>query len=171
MKIVLTPVEMTPDIMQMLESKKLIIRMTPNRYKDSCCIYKTEEKYGSHMLISCKSNITEPLYFGTHPGPEEFILLGDNNAKPLYLVIATCTIDEFNQKVNAQTLSSADFLTLKVKFNDPEVSFFTMLPAAPHGEFIAKGEGEVSSFYVTESSDLGLCKTDMGLYSFDTSKC
>jgi len=171
MKIELIPTEMTPKIMQMLEDKKLIIRMTPNRYEKSCCVYKTDPKYGSHMLISVSVDITDPIYFGVHPGPEEFILVGDNNAKPLYLLMALCQLDEFNKKVKEQTLTSADFITLKMKFNDPFVSFFTMLPVAPHGEFVAKGQNAASSFYVTESSDLGCNKVDMGVYSFDTSKC
>jgi len=51
-----------------------------------------------------------------------------------------------------------------VTYNDPYVSFFTMLADVPHGEASADAEGRPPSFYVTEPCDMGIAFTDFGNY-------
>jgi len=67
-------------------------------------------------------------------------------------------------KVAAGIVSPADFVCLRVKWNDPEVSFFTMLADVPHGEAITAAEGRNPTFYVTESRDLPNDLFDLGGY-------
>ena len=57
-----------------------------------------------------------------------------------------------------------DFVCLRVKYNDPEVSFFVMLRDVPHGEAVADAPGRPASFYVTEPTDMGIDRTDFGEY-------
>lgn len=164
----LKPVEMTKEIMLDLENRKLIYRLCPNHDELSPgvgethakAIYECADKYGPHKLITVTVNRSELAGFGTHDDIEDFLLIGDPSTKPMYLVIALCMKDELEDKIEKGTVSEKDFVALKVKYNDPEVSFFSMLRNVPHGEAAAEGEGRPASFYVTESRDLGLDVTD-----------
>lgn len=170
--IFLEPVEMTRAVMVDLEERGLIIRLAPGSHQigakegETVCktIYHTDPSYGSHKLMYIEVNRTALPEFGTHPENEDFYLLGLPGNKPLYLVIALCLKDVLDDKIKSQTLTSADFITLKVKYNDPEVSFFTMLKDVPHGEAVGTGEGGPGTFYVTESTDLIDVDSDMGTY-------
>ncbi len=172
--IILRPVEMTKEVMNLLEAKGLIIRLCPGHHElktkvgdtDVVCIYSSAKEYGTHKLIGVTVNRTTMPFFGAHPDNEEFILLGDPAVKPMYLVIALCMKDELDMKIKTGTVSDEDFITLKVKYNDPEVSFFTMLKDVPHGECVAEVTGRPASFYVTESADIGIIITDMRGYEF-----
>ena len=168
--IMLKPIEMTPAAMRDLEQRGLIIRLAPgchelpaapgeSRWKE---IYSSAERHGPHMLITVSVNATEFLEFGTHADNEEFLLIGDPATRPLYLAIALCSQDELEAKAQDGTLSGDDFVCLRVAFNDPEVSFFTMLAGVPHGEAVGQDEGRPASFYVTEPRDLGTGLTDFG---------
>jgi len=171
-KILLNPVEMTPDIMADLEEKNLIIRLSPTHHDIPAkpgetldkVIYNSNEKFGPHMLIGVTVNNPNFNEFGTHPDNEEFLLIGNPDTKPLYLAIALYHKKALQQKIADKNLSAKDFVCLHIKYNDPEVSFFTMLADVPHGEATVDGEGELPSFYVTESRDLGQDITDFGEY-------
>ena len=91
-------------------------------------------------------------------------MIGDPETKPMYLAIALCTKADLAEKIKNKTLAEADFICLRVKYNDPEVSFFTMLKDVPHAEGAAPGEGKPGSFYVTEPNNMGIEVTDMGDY-------
>jgi len=168
----LKPVEMTSEIMQMLEGKGLIYRLCPGHdelraSKEETLvktIYASDEKFGPHKLITVTVNRSEFAVFHTHPDSEEFLAIGDPNAKPLYLVMALCNKHELESRVKSKTLSENDFVTLKVKYNDPEVSFFTILKNIPHGEAASAKDGKPPSFYVTESRDLGVEMLLLGEY-------
>ena len=71
-----------------------------------------------------RTNLPE---FGTHPENEDFFMIGTPGGKPLYLVIGLCDRFQLDRKIKEEVVSSKDFITLKVKYNDPEVSFFTIL--------------------------------------------
>jgi hypothetical protein len=171
-KIQLRPVEMTTDLMADLEDRKLIIRLSPGHHDIPAkpgktldkVIYSSKEKYGPHMLIGVTVNNPNFSEFGTHPDNEEFLLIGNPDTKPLYLAIALQHKEALQQKIADKNLSAEDFVCLHIKYNDPEVSFFTMLADVPHGEATVEGEGELPSFYVTESKDLGQDMTDFGDY-------
>lgn len=172
----LNPVEMIPEVMQMLEDKGCIIRLCPGHHDLDVpesdtqvkALYECDAKYGGHKLIVVTVNRTTMPFFGTHPDVEDFLLVGDPKTKPMYLVIALCTKDELDRKIKSKVLREDDFITLKVKYNDPEVSFFSMLKDVPHGECIGLGEGKPASFYVTEPVNLTLKATDMVDYQFGT---
>jgi hypothetical protein len=171
-EILLKPVDMTSDLMADLEERELIIRLSPGNHDIPAkpgetldkVIYASKDETGPHMLIGVTVNNPHFNEFGTHPDNEEFLLIGNPDTKPLYLVIALHHKDSLQEKIERKRLTAEDFVCLRIKYNDPEVSFFTMLADTPHGEATVEGEGELPSFYVTESRDLGQDITDFGEY-------
>jgi hypothetical protein len=170
--ITLHPVEMSPSVMKDLESRGLIIRLCPRNHELPARpgetlwepIYDSAESLGPHRLITVSVNSTAFAEFGTHADNEEFLLIGDSAMKPLYLVIALRTGNEIQRKARESTLSGDDFVCLRVRFNDPEVSFFTMRANIPHGEAVGHTNGRPATFYVTEPRDLETDLTDLGEY-------
>ena len=168
----LPPVPMTPAVMADLEQRNLIIRLGAHRHDLPAApgqtldrpIYKSAERFGPHMLISVTVNRVPFADFATHPDNEDFLLVGDPATKPLYLVVALMRRAELEAKVAAGTLGVADFVCLEVRWNDPEVSFFTMLADVPHGEAITAVAGRCPTFYVTEGRDLPNELIDFGRY-------
>lgn len=170
--IYLQPVEMTGELMASLEKKKLIYRLAP-RHDDlemargtSGCrsIYEADPVYGGHKLIAVTVNDPDFKAFATHPDNEEFLLIGDPDSIPMYLAMSELGADELAEKGRAGTLSASDFITVRVRYNDPETSFFVMLKGVPHGEGIADVPGRPPSFYVTESIGLPNDVCDLGKY-------
>ena len=161
-KLEINPVEMSKETMQALEDRNLIIRLYPNRHElpaksgenNEKSLYESDADYGPHKLIAVTINRASFEDFATHPDNEEFLLIGDPHSKPLYLAICLHKKDELNRRIMENSLLPEDFICLRVKYNDPEVSFFTMLANVPHGEAVANSEGPGASFYVTESRDL-----------------
>lgn len=156
--ITLKPVRMTSAIMEDLEQKKLILRLGPGRHELPSKwgetldqpVYDSHERYGAHRLLTVTVNRMPLSDFATHPDNEEFLMLGDSSTKPLYLVIALIRRAGLVKKITDQTISPADFICLEVVWNDPDLSFFTMLAGVPHGETVTAREGRPPSFYVTE---------------------
>ncbi|HTB22338.1 MAG TPA: hypothetical protein VK914_06505 [bacterium] len=164
--------EATPGLMRALEKEGLILWLAPGRHalkppRGSSAdkrIYSSDPSWGPHMLISVTCNRPDFPKFGSHPDNEDFLMLGEGVTRPLYLVIARLKKDALRKKIEKGTLGSRDFIALKIKFNDPATSFFTLLKDVPHGEAAAAGPGRAPSFYVTESRDLPLEKTDFRDY-------
>jgi hypothetical protein len=162
----LTCDEMTPRLMQFLEDKGAIIRLAPGTHEVITpeeevgidWIYKTDEKYGSHMLLSATINRSTFAAFGTHPDNEEVYLIGDPATKPLYFLFGLCKRDEFEYKLKSGTISSDDFLCFKARFNDVEVCCFSILKDFPHGEATIPGPEKPPTFFVTEQTNLPLDK-------------
>lgn len=157
----LRPTEMSRPVMEYLEKKGCIILFGPGRHETTnlapeadhdIILYTSDPAYGSHKTMAVTINASKFSNFGSHCDCEDFILLGESDTKPLYIVIALMNHDAFLQKEAEGTLCEEDFILLKCKFNDPECSFFTMLKNIPHGECTLKGEGRSPSFYVTEPS-------------------
>ena len=171
-KIILKPVDMTPSVMEDLERRNLIIRLCPGNHEAAIksgetvdtVIYSSHERYGPHKLIGVTVNRSMLEEFGTHPDNEEFLLIGNPDSKPLFLVISLHRRKQLCEKIQQKRLTSNDFVCLRVKYNDADVSFFTMLTDVPHGEFTIGTEGRAPSFYVTESRDLDTDILDMGEY-------
>ena len=163
MLIELKPAVMTVDMMKSLEDKGLIIRLCPGNHQAEIhpneshakTIYATDPVNGPHKLIVATINAHDPApYFGTHVENEEFLLIGDPDTKPTYLIVALCRRKALEDKIQNHTLSAEDFVALRLKFNDPEVSFFTMFKDVPHGEVTVDQPGTCASFYVTEPRDI-----------------
>ena len=158
----LKPVVMTPAVMADLEERNLIIRLGPGRHElpsewgmaRERPVYDSHERYGPHRLLAVTINRYSLADFATHPDNEEFLLIGDPDNKPLYLVIALMYRKELEEKIHLGTLVPDDFVCLRIRWNDPKVSFFTMLAGVPHGETVTTAEGHPPSFYVTEGRDL-----------------
>jgi len=176
MRIQLEPVEMTPAVMQQLEDAGLIIRLAPGRLAPPVNndepapnnVYITAAEYGPHKLIACALNtIDATKNFNYHPDHEEFLLIGSNDCRPSFLVVSRLFTPEFETKARAGTLSADDFIALRMTFNDPQVSFFTMRPFVPHGEVTVPGSQPPATFFVTESSGLPVIKPDLAGYTWD----
>ena len=167
-KLYFKPVRPTVEVMKMLENKGLIYRLCPGHdelnppageidYKE---LYVSDEKYGPHRIITVTINRFSFSEFGTHSDNEEFLIIGDTNVKPLYLLVALMNKEDFNKKIENGTLSEEDFILLDLEYNNPETSFFIMNKNIPHGEATVEGNIKAPSFYVTESRGLDLIKTD-----------
>lgn len=176
MRLQLEPVEMTPDVMQDMEDAGLIIRLAPGRLAPRVNhdepapvnVYITKPEYGPHKVIACALNTTEAVKnFNYHPDHEEFLLIGNPDCRPAYLVVSRLLTPEFEAKTHAGTLTSADLIALRMKFNDPLVSFFTMRPFVPHGEVTVPGSKPPATFFVTESSGLPVIKPDLAGYTWE----
>ncbi|MEA5026598.1 MAG: hypothetical protein VB012_02930 [Erysipelotrichaceae bacterium] len=158
----LKPTEMTKQVMEDLERRNLIIRLAPHRHDlkpktgdtSDEAIYIGKPSTGPHKLITVTVNRENFAKFGYHQDNEEFLLVGDPNTKPMYLAISYLPQTELEQKLKNQTISSADFILLKCRFNDPEVSFFVMKEGVCHGEAIGSSLLPCPSFYVTEGRDM-----------------
>ncbi len=172
-EIVLTPQKMNTEIMADLEQRGLIIRLMPSREVHRLevksgevlggYIYKSKPDSGTHSLVNVALDNSEFINFGTHPGNEEFLLLGGVAEKNMLLLISYLSKSELDIKIKTGELASQDFICLDVVFNDPELSFFVMKKDVPHGE-CCMGSGLPATFYVTEGSTLGLEKTDFKDY-------
>jgi hypothetical protein len=173
MKIInLKPVEMTAQIMGELEKKGLITRLCPKHDELDAApgetlwklLYEPKEGYGPHRLITVAVNREAFEGFGSHPDNEEFWLIGDSDTQPMYLAVSFLDEAELAAKIAAGTLTEKDFIALRIKHNDPEVSFFVMHAGVPHGEAIIDRGKKPPSFYVTESLNLPLDLTAFGDY-------
>lgn len=170
----LSPKPATSGLMDELESRGLIIRLAPGRHQipttEGEAIGKpvypaTNVCHGGHLLLACTIHQSGFQRFGWHEVPEEFLLIGDTSAQPLYLAIFLGTCDSLQQKIKADDLDAADFICLAFQANDPQTSFFTMNPRVPHGECIADpGKGPVN-FYVTEPAETTLVQADWEGYN------
>ena len=174
----MTPVEMTPETMQDLEDRGLIIRLRPGAHEldaqpgetQGTSLYEPEDGYGPHKLIADTVNREEFAGFGTHPDNEEFLLIGTPETKPMYLAVALCMREEFEKKIRLGRLAPSDLVLLRCVYNDPEVSFFVMRKDVPHGEAILQADLPPATFYVTESRDLTLDLVQMRKYRLRVSR-
>ena len=170
--LVLEPVDMTPETMSYLEERNLIIRLRPGAHELDALegetldlpIYESAEEFGPHKLIAVTVNREGFAGFATHPDNEEFLLIGDPNTKPMYLAVALCMREDFEEKVRTGSLHPEDLVLLRCRYNDPQVSFFVMMKDVPHGETVTEADLPPASFYVTESRDLPLDLVEMRKY-------
>ena len=171
-RLVIKPTDMHEAVMKDLEKKGLIIRLCPHNHDlepevnealDEA-IYIGKESTGPHKLITVTINRTSFSKFGIHQDNEEFLLIGDQNTKPMYLAIAYLDNASLNRKIKEETLCESDIIILKCRYNDPNASFFVMKAGVPHGEAIIDKDLPLPSFYVTEGRDTMTQITDWGNY-------
>lgn len=168
--LILHPVDMTRETMIKLEDKGLIHRIAPgndvagpvNGDNLGRSLYESDPAFGGHKLIVATIDAPFLRYFGCHDDNEDVWFLGRDTWRPLYFVVATCFVDEFADKVAANRLRESDLVCLRVRYNDPEASFFVMNKNVPHGEFILPTPAPSPSFYVAESTDLQIRPVSFG---------
>ncbi|MGE4357314.1 MAG: hypothetical protein AB7E08_02015 [Candidatus Omnitrophota bacterium] len=159
----LVPQEVNSRILSFLEKRKLLRLLRPprrgNRYGKKGCfvdkIYTTSPRFGTHKLICVTLNTSE-IRLNSHPDNEEFILINSNHHifKPLYLLLALHKHKVLEEKIRRRNLSEKDFILLRLKYNSPETSVFTLLKNTVHCEVTLGGRGSPPIFFVTEPSRL-----------------
>ena len=60
-------------------------------------------------------NRAEFAAFGTHPDNEEFLLIGNPDSQPMYLAVALCMCEEFEESVKTGRLTAADFVMIECR--------------------------------------------------------
>lgn len=163
--------DMTPELMQDLEDRGLILRITPGHHRLQIPegegvgqdLYISHSVAGPHKLITVAVSRTQFSAFGFHEENEEFLLLGGGaQERPMLLLVALCDTPTLRRKLAQGSVSAQDFICLRCRFNDPEVSFFVMKKGVPHGEAAETQEGLPSTFYVTESAGIHLIPVPLG---------
>ena len=162
----LKPVNVTSKILARLERRGLIMTFKPTaralRVGEGSCvvdkIYSTSPKLGTHKLICVGKNETK-IILTTHPDNEDFFILNPAKYvfKPLYLIIGIIGRRELERKARLGRLAVRDFLSLRLKYNDPGTCAFTMLKNTPHCEITSAGRGRAPVFFVTEPNDFKMC--------------
>lgn len=157
-------VEASEELFEMLNKKNIITPFINNNdsidlKKEDYDInerYRTSKEYGGHKLICVNYNISE-IILNYHDENEDFILIQDKpfKYKDLYLFLSLLDKDSLIEKIKNKELANEDFIIIKLKFNDPKLSFFTMNKEIPHCELVKKDEPKKNPyFFVTEPSNL-----------------
>ena len=163
MQITLKPVKSSTKVFNYLEKKGLISVLKPTdkalktRTKTGTVdiLYTSNKRFGSHRLM-CIGKRTKKVQLCYHFDNEDFIFINPGNIdyQKLYLVFALDKIDVFSKKLSENLLSSKDFVAVEIVYNDPNLSFFTMLKKTVHCEVVKDEDKQHPVFFVTESSDL-----------------
>ncbi|MBQ1610184.1 MAG: hypothetical protein II090_04570 [Elusimicrobia bacterium] len=163
MQITLKPVKSSTKVFKYLEKKGLISVLKPTdkalktRTKTGTVdiLYTSNKRFGSHRLM-CIGKRTKKVQLCYHFDNEDFIFINPGNIdyQKLYLIFALDKIDVFSKKLSKNLLSSKDFVAVEIVYNDPSLSFFTMLKKTVHCEVVKDEDKQHPVFFVTESSDL-----------------
>ena len=163
MQITLKPVKSSTKVFKYLEKKDLISVLKPTdkalktRTKTGTVdiLYTSNKRFGSHRLM-CIGKRTKKVQLCYHFDNEDFIFINPGNIdyQKLYLIFALDKIDAFSKKLSKNLLSSKDFVAVEIVYNDPSLSFFTMLKKTVHCEVVKDEDKQHPVFFVTESSDL-----------------
>jgi len=163
MQITLKPVKSSAKVVKYLEKKGLISVLKPTdkalktRTKTGTVdiLYTSNKRFGSHRLM-CIGKRTKKVQLCYHFDNEDFIFINPGNIdyQKLYLIFALDKIDVFSKKLSKNLLSSKDFVAVEIVYNDPNLSFFTMLKKTVHCEVVKDEDKQHPVFFVTESSDL-----------------
>ena len=144
MQIILKPVKSSIKVFNYLEKKGLISVLKPTNKAIKTktrtgivdILYTSNKKFGSHRLM-CIGKRTKNVDY-----------------QKLYLVFALDKIDVFSKKLSKNLLNEKDFIAVEVVYNDPHLSFFTVLKKTVHCEVVKDEDKQHPVFFVTESSDL-----------------
>ncbi|HOK41752.1 MAG TPA: hypothetical protein PLD27_12020 [bacterium] len=154
----------TEDLFLELQHKNLIKLFIPSKKTFNLplnknmvdTIYFTNEIYGSHKLICVGINSTT-IKLNYHPDNEDFILLNNTKYefKPLFLIIGLIKQEKLQEKIHNNTISNDDIIAIRLKFNHPLLSFFTMLKDTVHCEVTTAETNKMNPiFFVTEPTNL-----------------
>lgn len=160
----LKPRAVTPALLAGLERRGLLRPFRATRRalgagRGACEVdeaYSASARYGGHRLICVGKNVSE-IRLEAHPESEDFLILnpGRLKFKPLFLVVALRRAPELERLASSGRLSAADFLAMRLRYDDPGVCAFTMVRGTPHCELTADGPGRAPVFFVTEPARLG----------------
>ena len=163
MQITLKPVKSSTKIFSYLEKKGLISILKPTdkaiktktRTGTVDVLYTSNKNFGPHRLM-CIGKRTKKVQLCYHLDNEDFLFI--NPAKidyqKLYLVFALDKIETFNKKLSKNSLSNKDFVAVEIVYNDPKLSFFTLLKRTVHCEVVEDEDKQHPVFFVAESSNL-----------------
>lgn len=173
--ILLKPIIATETVMNMLEKRGLIFRMAPKpsalMAEQNCStfrtVYNSDEQYGPHRLIEVCVNSADLMTLNFHSDNEEFIIVGEENAKPLYLLIGLSPYEQMQKKIANKKLSQDDFILLEMRHNDIHTCIFTMRQGVVHTEATNSANGRPPTFFVTESRDIDTTKVDLQGFSLE----
>lgn len=174
-EIILKPVKASTKLFNKLEKLNLIKTMTPpkeiinTRTKTGAVstFYKTQDVFGTHTLL-CVGKRTTDIGFSYHDDNEDLILINPLNLKfkKMYLVVSYLKKDEFLKKYNDEKITNKDLLAIELEFNNPKLSFFTVLKQTVHCEVTQDKKGQHPIFFVAEPSMLVDNKISNDLYNF-----
>lgn len=175
MKLGIKVVDMSEEIMDMLESKDLIERLKPGKHgksveigkSDHYSLYESDDRFGPHKIISVTINSTKPDNFLYHNENEEFWLIDSNDKEKLLILMALEKKDSLIKKIQNKTISEEDFIAIRCKVCDPYLSFFIMKKHVAHVELVERESVSPPSFYVTESRDIDENIIDLSAYEID----
>jgi hypothetical protein len=166
-RVVVTPQQVTIDILSELEQRGLIALFgpmgleVPQGETIAGSIYECPETYGTHKLIYVGVN-KEFVRLGVHPEREEFLIpLQKKDVKPTYLLICHLTEEQIKIKDKDESLSEGDFTCLDMFSAHRGAEMFTMLGGTVHCEFTISGSEKIGCFFVTESRDLPIAWVDL----------
>ncbi|HON56200.1 MAG TPA: hypothetical protein PLJ38_04205 [bacterium] len=131
-------------------------------------LYTTDEQYGTHKLICVGINSTT-IRLNYHPDNEDFILVNNSQYKfkNLYLIIGLEKQEILQQKINEETLADDDVIAIKMEFNNPLLSIFTMLKNTAHCEITTENSNlQNPVFFVSEPTNLKQIFLDVKNYNF-----
>jgi hypothetical protein len=163
-QIALKPVFFTPALVRLLEKRGLIASLKPTRkvlvHRGESgvvdTVYSSSARFGSHKLI-CVGLKTGEINLNSHPDNEEFIIINPNGHvyKPFLMIIGMHKHKELESRARDKHLCAKDFVALRVPYNHPQCSIFTMLKGTVHCECTVPGsKGMGPIFYVAEPSNL-----------------
>jgi hypothetical protein len=163
MQITLKPVKSNKKIFNFLEKKGLISVLKPTdkafntRTKTGTVdiLYTSKKSFGSHRLM-CIGKRTKKVQLCYHLDNEDLIFLNPQNVdyQKLYLVFALDKTDVFFKKLTENSLTKKDFIAVEIVYNDPLLSFFTILKKTVHCEVVKDEDKQHPVFFVAESSCL-----------------
>lgn len=164
------PVDASEEVLDLLEKKGCILRLTPDipeRHPElqlhrQATVYRSDPARGAHMLIYVTADGINFPCFGYHEDNEEFLLIEAEGKKPLYLLFSLIPHELLSEKIEDGTVTEADFLCMRCVYNDPFLSFFTVLKGCAHAEGTVEIDGMAPPhFFVSEPSDIGFTRINL----------
>ena len=163
-QITLKPVYSCKKIFDLLEKKKLIKPLKPTKKAIATrtktgtvdILYTSRKTFGGHRLM-CIGKRNTKVQLCYHKDNEDLMFLNPGNIdyKPLYLIFAFDKVDVFLKKLKNNDLKNSDFITVKIMYNNMNLSFFTVLKNTVHCEVTTEGNKKQHPvFFVSESSNL-----------------
>jgi hypothetical protein len=178
-EIILKPVAANVELFKNLEKRKLIKLLRPagktieTRTKTGAVsvFYKSRAEFGTHALM-CVGKRTEDIRLSYHDDNEDFILINPARMKfkKLYLILSLLKKSAFLKKFLSGMLAPKDLIAVTLKFDNPELSFFTMLKGTVHCEVTDGSKGQHPVFFVSEPSRLKDNKLTRSLYDIKMEK-
>ncbi len=164
------PVDASEEVLELLEKRGLILRMTPDikekhpelNLDRQATVYQSSPERGAHMMIYVTAAGINFPCFGYHEDNEEFLLIEKEGKKPLFLLFSLIEPSLLEEKIAENTVSEEDFLCMRCVYNDPYLSFFTVLKGCAHAEgTVDLPSMDPPHFFVTEPSDIGFTRINL----------